>query len=174
MGAFVRDYGLNNISIELQNLEKFNMFDYFIDPQGKMYRYNISYNGRYFCENNIIFDENGQLYKYDGNMYMVVDYYIFDFYNSNVYNCFDEADNYAYTGLYTIMGVGNNRCSNSIDSLPYTLGRITKMSVKKSENKTKTITITSFGMKDIIIVIDKHNSIIEYHNPNLKKYQIIL
>lgn len=169
MSAFIRDYGLNNVSSELQSLDNINLLDYYTSPEGKKYRYNIVYDNRYFCENNIIFDENGQQYKYDGSLSMVVDNYVFDFYGANIYNPFDEADNTSYTRLYTAMGVGNNRFINETDSFPRTLGKIETMSVKKGENKTKIITVAPYNMQDVVIVIDKHNAIIEYHNPNIKK-----
>lgn len=170
MSAFIRDYGLNNVSSELQSLDDIILLDYYTSPEGKKYRYNLAYNNRYFCENNIIFDENGQQYKYDGNMCMVVDDYIFDFYNANVYNPFDGADNTSlYSRLYTVMGAGNDRFINEFDSFPRALGNIEMMSIKKGENKTKIITVTPYKMKDVVIVIDKHNAIIEYHNPNIKK-----
>ena len=122
--------------------------NYYTDSQGKKYRYNLDINNRKFCENNIIIDEIGQVAKFDGSMFMVIDNYVFDFMTPYIYDHFDEY----------------NR-----DAFIRSLGVVTKMTIKKSENKNKKIIISTQKGKDIVLVIDKHNALIEYHNSNLKK-----
>lgn len=148
MGAFIRDYQLNTVTSTSQAIGELYLRNYYTDSQGKKYRYNLDINNRKFCENNIIIDEIGQVAKFDGSMFMVIDNYVFDFMTPYIYDHFDEY----------------NR-----DAFIRSLGVVTKMTIKKSENKDKKIIISTQKGKDIVLVIDKHNALIEYHNSNLKK-----
>ena len=136
---------LENRGIKL-NKSNANMFDlpnYTIGPDGKYYRYNTEVNGIYYCENNVIVDY-GKIKKYDLEKYIIADNFIIDFLKKSVslYHC--------------------NRYDSFLDGLK----NIKNMNVVKN-GELKNIIIKKDNCEDIIITINKHNSIVEYRNNNI-------
>ena len=150
---------LNNIIYGLkESFEKYYNFNfenynpnlnipgYIKAKDGKFYKYNYTYNKKYYCPNNIIID-NGEVIKtyQENEKYLILDYFILDLVNKQI-------------TLYD-----NNINDSFLDGIK----DIEKITIIKSkENENKTIGIICKNNK-IIIEVDKLNRIIGYENQNL-------
>ena len=150
---------LNNIVYGLkESFEKYYNFNfenynpnlnipgYIKAEDGKFYKYNYTYNKKYYCPNNIIIDNGKVIKTYQENeKYLIFDYFILDLVNKQI-------------TLYD-----NNINDSFIDGIK----DIEKITIIKSkENENKTIGIICKNNK-IIIEVDKLNKIIGYENQNI-------
>ena len=133
------------LELNKSNQNEIDLPHYTVGPDGKYYRYNVEENGIYYCENNVVID-HGEITKYDLEKYLIIDNFIVDLVNKKIYfyddwGC-DSFINY-FDNIENIKVVKNGDCKDIIVSQP--------------------------ECEDVIITIDKHNSIIGYKNSNLEK-----
>lgn len=150
-GAFSKEYGYN-FDLEGTNIEipGYVIASYNRDTEngrdGKYYKYNFERNNVYYCPDNIIVD-NFYAKHFDKSKYLIIDNFILDLTHKTLlpYSYYwgypDIADSFT-TGLTDI---------NSIEI------------VNIKETKRKKIIIN----KDITIIINNKNEIVEYHNEHL-------
>lgn len=144
--AFAEEYGIRLIA-EKYPID-FELSNYVLANDGKFYKYNIKKGDIYYCENDIVIDNcASQIMQFDGCKNMLIDCYVLDLENKTI-SCYAEGHEDAF-----------------IDSV----GKISKIKIKKTTNKEKTITITPKKGEDIIITIDSQNNIIGYKNHNVIK-----
>lgn len=72
--SFSEYYGLNQIN----SITNFELIGYVRANDGKFYKYNHEINGRYYCTNNIIIDENYEVNVYPKEKYIVLEYMLID------------------------------------------------------------------------------------------------
>ena len=138
--AFMEEYGIHLIT---KNLMGLNLKNYVFASDGMFYRYNMQVGGIFYCENNIVIDDQTkQVVKFDGNKKMLIDNYVLDLENKKL-TCYNL---------------------NAYDSFVDTIYDIKNISIKKSANKEKVITLKLQKDPDIIITIDSHNAIVGYKN----------
>ena len=111
---------------------------------GKLYKYNEEINNVYYCPNNIIID-NFEVKRYDKEKYIVFEYFILDLVNKEV-------------RLYD---------PDIKDSFPSTLVNIQKIEIKRKWEE-KEIIFTFQDNREVKIVLDKDNQLIELDNPSVK------
>ena len=124
------------LELNKSNQNEIDLPHYTVGPDGKYYRYNVEENGIYYCENNVVID-HGEITKYDLEKYLIIDNFIVDLVNKKIYfyddwGC-DSFINY-FDNIENIKVVKNGDCKDIIVSQP--------------------------ECEDVIITIDKHNSII--------------
>ena len=112
---------------------------------GRYYRHNLEIDGVYYCENNIIIKDGEVITKYRDNKerYLLIDEFIIDRKDKTIYSCATDDDSF----VQSIKEVG------LIESINVT---------KNNENRN--IDICYDEGKQVRIVIDKNNNIIEYEN----------
>ena len=117
---------------------------------GRYYRYNLEIDGVYYCENNIIIKDGEVITKYRDNKerYLLIDEFIIDRKDKTIYSCATDDDSF----VQSIKEVG------LIESINVT---------KNNENRN--IDICYDEGKQVRIVIDKNNNIIEYDNNYILK-----
>lgn len=148
--AFKKEYGINIIPATQQNLE---IPGYILCGDGKYYKWNYEINGHYFCENNILIEQNGKVKKFDKNNFLLFDKYILDFQEKKLYSLTSETQ--------------DNFCDIVKDIKKIDVVYELDKNQHKTENKI--ITITPEVGAPVIIKIDKCNRMIEYTNPNIKE-----
>ncbi len=140
--AFEKAYGYKVMKIDDVSLE---IPGYVKDNSGKYYKYYMSVNGIYYCENNVIIANDKHRvddYK-DSERYVFADCYIIDLKEKRVISY----DN------------------NLQDGFLYTLSKADKIEIEKKSN-SKVLTFKTKGKEDIILEIDNTNQIIGYKNNN--------
>ena len=133
------------LELNKTNKNEIDLPYYTVGPDGKYYRYNVEENGIYYCENNVVID-HGDITKYDSEKYLIIDNFIVDLVNKQIY-------------LY-----GDSYHDSFIDGFD----NIENIKVVKNGDY-KNIIVSQPECEDVIITIDKHNSIIGYKNSNLEK-----
>lgn len=113
---------------------------YILASDGKHYKFNYEINNTYYCPDNIIID-NSKPIKYDKSTCIVFENFILDLQKK------------------TITKYDNKKYDSFIDTIP----KIEKVIVENNNDK-KVITIND----EIVIVLDKTNSIIEYKNHKIE------
>jgi len=173
--AFNRVYGLDTkipeTTFELPNYTKAN--------DGRMYKYNIEINGRYYCPNNMVI-YNEQITRYPKDRYILIERYLLDKAGSPKTATEPEI-------LPSIKQCGKNHG----DSFTHTITGGIKCDIKKVQEKliksedgeiVRVVTITPQDIeikegetvtgvkrqKDVIITLDKNNNIIGYENENVE------
>lgn len=137
--AFVEKY---HITLTNQGQETLEIPGYVQAADGKFYKYNLEIGGIYYCPGNVIIG-NGEVKTLDKDRYILFDYFVLDL-NTNEIKDFS---------------VGQ-------DSFPESVGQI--KSVKRIPSQDGlTLQITPVEGEQIEIVLDKHNQITGYSNPNI-------
>lgn len=136
--SFIDTYGLN---LENNMGFYFGLNNYVVAGDGKFYRYNLKSNDGYFCENNIFIDTQGQVSKFIPEKYILFDNNVLDLSSKSFIN--------------------DNDFTKSI-------GKIKNIDVRvNKQDKSRLIHIvTEFG-EPVDIVIDRHNALVGYYNPNI-------
>ena len=144
--SFEKYYGLN---INSNYKGNFELDNYVIAKDNKLYRYNYHIRGYFYCPNNIIIDNLGNIItKYqEKEKYLVMDYFIVDIVNKKV--------------LFQDVTIG--------DSLRNQLKNIKKIEIKRDkENDCKTVNFILDDNTNIYIELNDKNQIIGYTNYNIK------
>lgn len=135
--AFEHDFGL-------QTCNSGRYFDFelnnYVKAEGKYFHYNMLIDNNYYCDNNIVID-SFRIVKVPTESCVLADYFVFDMKNKKVYT-YDEKVTDCFTD---------------------TFGEIEKMQFLSKERK---IVITPKNGQEIIVGLDKSNSIISYDNQN--------
>lgn len=129
----------------------FVLEDYIEAPDGKYYKYNLTYSSTFYCPNNTII-KNKEVKRLPDRYYLM-DGYVVDF-SSNTISMYDK--NVFWKDAF-------------IDSL----GDIKKIALEFDEDNNKTIRITpkNANDKDVLITTNKDDKIIKLSNPNLTECQ---
>ena len=137
--AFVEKY---HITLTNQGQETLEIPGYVQAADGKFYKYNLETDGIYYCPGNVII-KNGEAKTLDKDRYILFDYFVLDLNTNEIKDL-----------------------SASQDSFPESVGRI--KSVKRIPSQDGlTLQITPVEGEQIEIVLDKHNQITGYSNPNI-------
>lgn len=139
--AFEKKY---NFNIKNDVDEDFDIDGYVIGNDGKYYKYNYEINGKYYCINNTIVDEDGKVIKYEMEKYILMDYFLLDLVNKKI-ELIDK---------------------NIIDGFKIE-GEIEAISVTKIED-LKRILIKIKNKKDVVLFINKFNKIVSIEDNNTK------
>ena len=147
--AFRKKYKLNIDGIDLKRSNFLTSQLNYVMVDGKYYRYNLKVDNIYYCENNIIIDHGKLIDKYskEKERYILMDCYILDLKEKVIKNY----DKYLSTSFCDTVNIG-----------------IKKIKVEKCD-KNKIIIVCLEDNKNIYIVIDEYNNIIEYRNNNVTK-----
>lgn len=139
--SFEKYYGMiqKNKSYEL------DIPGYVLADDGKYYKYNYEIYNKYYCSNNIIVD-NFEVKKYSTEQYIILDYFIMDLKNKEII-LYDYDIN---------------------DCFQKSFGEIKNIKVKKDKD-IKKIIVTPIQGEDIIIKVDKTNTIIGLTNNNINE-----
>ena len=140
--SFKKYYGID-LTITQQD---FKMPTYILANDGKFYKYNFEIDGVYYCPNNVII-KNFDPIKYDKSQYDLIDYFIIDKKNKTV----DVAGDYI------------------ADSFIDQFKDIENIVVKNDDDGYKSIKISTKECKNIEIIVDKLNQIVQFKNPDLKE-----
>ena len=108
----------------------------YVRIKDKYYKYNYELDNYYYCPNNIIIDERGNVREYNHEKYIVMDYFLLDLVNK------------------TIIGPASFK-----DPFMEAFQNITKIEVKKNGD-TKDLTITNGDGQIFYVTLDKRNRII--------------
>ena len=137
--AFVEKY---HITLANQGQERLEIPGYVQAADGKFYKYNLEIGGIYYCPGNVII-ENGEAKTLDKDRYILFDYFVLDLNTNEIKDL-----------------------SASQDFFPESVGQI--KSVKRIPSQDGlTLQITPVEGEQIEIVLDKHNQITGYSNPNI-------
>jgi len=140
--SFEKKYNLN---INQNTSKDFDLRYYVKANDKKYYKYNYERNNIYYCPNNIIID-NYEVKQLEKEKYILLDYFIIDLVNKEIY-------------LYD---------TDIKDSFIDGLNNIQKINITKIPNsEEKQIELILEEGNRVIIKIDKVNRIIEYTNNNL-------
>jgi len=161
--AFEQTYGFNVLGSDKAPL---TLPNYVLASDGKYYKFNVEKNGKYYCENNVIIRENGNVDTtlLDTSRYLVFDTFILD---KKLMKRSDRMD----TPRPKLFAYDNSlqQSKKFVDII----GKIDKVDIvsEKDEQGKKTgnqiITILNKNGFTITIKIDKHNRMIEYCNPEI-------
>ena len=135
--SFEKCYGM----VQKYNSNNFEIPNYVCVGE-KYYKYNYEIDNVYYCPNNIIID-NYEVKRLDKGRYILLDYYILDLQNKEI------------------------KSYQPIDSFPSTIGKITKIEVKKDPEEKRIKIETVDG--NVFVGLDKNNNIIYYQNDTVKK-----
>ncbi len=138
--SFGKYYGL----VQKHPNSKLDLEGYVLANDGKLYKYNEEINNVYYCPNNIIID-NFEVKRYDKEKYIVFEYFILDLVKKEVKVYDDDIK----------------------DSFPSTLVNIQKIEIKR-RGEEKKIKFTFQDNREVKIVLDKDNQLIELDNPIVK------
>ena len=143
--SFERYYNLN---INQNNSDSFELPNYVLANDGKLYKYNYEIDNIYYCPDNTIIDAF-DVRKYEKEKYIVADYFIIDLVNKSI-------------KFYDIRGIN--------DSFVEDLIGINKIEVfNDKESESKIIEIFPNNGDTITIKLNKFNQIVEYENNNIQK-----
>lgn len=141
--AFEREYGLN---ITQSSLDDFELRNYVMGNDGRLYRYNYERNNIYYCENNVIVDNN-EVKQLDKSRYLLIDYFIIDLKEKSV-KLYDNLIRDSFVDLFK-------------DDI------VDKFEIEKQTDNSKTIKIYKDSTTPIIVKIDKHGIIRELIDKNV-------
>ena len=79
--AFVKEYHFNLDKIIETD---FDLPNYVIANDGKYYKYNMEINGIYYCPDNVIIDDERDIYQMPKDQYKLIDYFVFDQKNKRI------------------------------------------------------------------------------------------
>ena len=143
--AFCKDYGIN---LAYQFSHMLDLDGYVLGNDGKFYKSNVkTSNNTYYCANNTIVEYDGKIVRYDKSKYVLMENYLVDLVTKKIINL----------------------DTKRMDSFIKSIGPIKSIHISLDANKNRVISIDPFFGKEIKIVTDKANQIIEYSNPNLKR-----
>ena len=142
--AFEKEYQLNINQIEKDDFELTN---YVLGNDKKLYRYNYEIDNIYYCENNVIV-ANGEVIELDKSRYLLIDYFIIDLKEKRI-TTFNNEIRDDFINHF-----------NKIDKIEI---------INDKETETKNIIIKDNNKKDIFIKIDKYGCIVELKDENVKK-----
>ena len=139
--SFGKYYGL----VQQHPYCKFELDGYVKANDNKYYKYNYEIINVYYCPNNIIID-NFEVKRYDKEKYLIFDYFILDLVKKEIrfYNSHIE------------------------DSFPSTIPNIEKIEIERKEDDIKEIKIILQDNREVTIVLNKFNNIIELDNQYVK------
>ena len=142
--AFTDKY---NIKLSNKKINPLEIPDYVQAGDGKFYKYNFEIDNVYCCPNNIIID-NGEVKQFNKDKFIVFENFILDIENKELkeytLDSFDELP----------------------DSFPESVGKI--KNIKRIPSKDGlTIQITPEEGELVEIILDNHNQIVGYSNPNI-------
>ena len=144
--SFEREY---NLKIDKRGETNFELPNYVMADDGKLYKYNYEINNIYYCPNNIIIDNFKVKRDYEAKeRYLVADYFIIDLATKKIklYDKYIE------------------------DSFIDCFQNIIKIEVEKNKEKGyKILNIITSDYGVIKVEIDKQNRIIGYSNEKVKK-----
>ena len=129
-----------NLCLTKDLKKQFVLPNYVKAKDGRFYKFNYRINKVYYCPNNIIIDDLDVI-KYEKERYIVFDYFILDKKDKKI-TLYDKDLN---------------------DSFVDGLSNFKNIKIEKKNDLKKII------LDNIIIVLDKHNNIVSYCNPNLKE-----
>ncbi len=137
--AFVEKY---HITLANQGQETLEIPGYVQAADGKFYKYNLETGGIYYCPGNVII-KNGEAKTLDKDRYILLDHFVLDLNTNEIKDL-----------------------SASQDSFPESVGQI--KSVKRIPSQDGlTLQIAPVEGEQIEIVLNKHNRITGYSNPNI-------
>lgn len=145
---------IDTYSIELRDkgLAPLEIPGYVQANDGKFYKYNLEVENVYYCSNNIVI-QNGMVKQFDKDKFLVFDYFVLDIENKKIID-------YNYETY--------KRRLKCPDAFVDSIGKIKEIKrVPSSEGLT--ILITPEDGEVVEIKLNKHNEIISYSNPNVKK-----
>lgn len=134
--SFEKQYNLN---ISKENDYDFELPDYVMGIDGKIYKYNYEINNISYGPHNMILDRFEKVPNLDPAKVLVLDYYLFDLENKTI-NCYDD---------------------NIIDTFPHAFGNIDKMEVHKIKDTLNKELLIYHDNVISKIVFDENNRIIE-------------
>ncbi len=141
--AFEKKFEICSVNSEEVGLSKYNFVK---APDGKFYKYNVVNNGIYYCENNVIIDQDSEIINLDKSSKILIDDIIVDLKQKKIYS-------YYY---------GEN------DSFVRSVGEIRDIKVfSRIDSKGKVIEVYPKEGEKVEIKIDRFNQIEEYINPNV-------
>ena len=134
------------------DIRSFELPNYVKANDGKYYKYNYEENNIYYCPNNIVIDYFDAK-EYDKSQYLIIDDFILDMTNKNMYS-------YVRNSLFY--------SSVSLLALSKSIGEIESIRVEKDKDTgNKDIIING----DIIIGINSQSQIIKYINNRVTKIE---
>ena len=139
--SFAREY---NFNISDENKDSFELPNYTMADDGKLYKYNMEIDNTYYCPNNIII-KNGKVNQFDKSKCLLIDYFLINLEQ-------DILDIYPYIGIE--------------DSFIDYFTDIKKIEII-NQDESKDIIITNKKGEQVIIKINKLSQIIEYNNSYL-------
>ncbi|MDD3341504.1 MAG: hypothetical protein PHN72_04895 [Bacilli bacterium] len=139
--SFMREYHLNKIS----NTSKFTLRGYVFATDEKYYKYNEESDNVYYCPNNIIIDKF-RVQKYDTSRYLIFDSYILDLQEKKIKDYKTNKDLFVES-LQDIKNIKINK-----------IGKFKEIHIQ----------FTDSSKEEVIIKLDKLNTMISLSNPNLK------
>ena len=141
--AFEKKFEICSVSGDEIGLSKYNFVK---APNGKFYKYNVLIHGIYYCENNVIIDQDNEIINLDKSSKILIDDIIVDLKQKKIYS-------YYY---------GEN------DSFVRSIGEISDIKVfSRIDSKGKVIEVYPKQGEKVEIKIDRFNQIEEYINPNV-------
>lgn len=148
--SFEKEYNFN-LETTRYNIE---LYSHIMANDGKLYNFKYEDNNIYYCKNNIIIDGDRNVIKLNSDNQLLIENFILDLENKTIYSAseYEEVSNKRYNRDCFASTIGNN---------------IKNIAVNKHE-EGKTITINFEDEKDVIIEINKQNSIVKYINPNVE------
>ncbi len=146
--SFEREY---NLKIDRRNETNFELPNYVMANDGKLYKYNYEINNVYYCPNNIIIDNFEVKRDYTAKeRYILADYFIIDMAAKRI-TIYDEKIK---------------------DSFVNQFKSIIKIEIEKNkENGSKIINIITSDFGIVKIELDKLNRIIGYSNEKIEKIE---
>ena len=139
--SFAKHYGLLSV-VDYSRYNYFELNNYIMADNGKRYRFNQKSGDMYFCENNVVVNDE-DIIEYDKARYELVDCYLIDRSSKTI------------TSL--IKG----------DSFVDGFKNIEKIDSEKFDGGGKKIAITFDGGKQAFIITDKNNAIVSYENEHI-------
>ena len=127
----------------------FELKNYVRANDAKLYKYNIERNNIYYCPDNIIID-NFEVHKYPKEEYIVMNYFILDLVDKEIYLC-DWLLEDTFIDLFK---------------------NIEKVDIHNDkESKTKIVKIKTSDCGTSYIVLDKNNNIIKFANDTIERIE---
>ena len=137
--SFEKYYGLK----QKYQSSFFDIPNYVLASDGRLYKYNYELNNIYYCPDNIIID-NFKAKKYPKEKYLITDYFIIDLVNKTI-SLYDE---------------------NIRDTFPSTIPPIKNIAITNTDNG-KRVVISLVEGQDIILLLDKDNKLISLEDSNI-------
>lgn len=139
--SFEKYYGLN----QKYQSSFFDIPNYALASDGRLYKYNYELNNIYYCSDNIIID-NFEVKNYPKEKYLITDYFIIDLVNKTI-SLYDE---------------------NIRDTFPSTIPPIKNIVITNTKDGKRVVMSLVEG-QDIILLLDKDNKLISIEDSNITK-----